>query len=235
MVSPRVERVRVAEAQIPELAVRIVTDALTRSITERGHASLCLAGGNTPRATYEALAQAHGVDWPRVAIYFGDERAVPPDHPDSNYRLARAALLDHVPIPVESIHRMRAEAPDRDAAAREYAALLPERVDVLILGVGEDGHTASLFPGSPALREAARLVLPVSGPKPPFERMTLTPPALARGRTILVLAAGAGKADAVATALEGEIDVDRCPSQLVRDAVWLTDHAAAAKLTGAWR
>ena len=193
-----------------------------------------LAGGTTPRATYEALAKAEGIDWPRVSIYFGDERAVPPDHADSNYRLARAALLDHVAIAQASVHRLHAEEPDREAAADAYARQLPDAFDVLILGIGEDGHTASLFPGSPAIHETARLVVPVTGPKPPFERMTLTPPALERSRTTLVLAAGASKADAVFRALEGPSDVDGCPVQLVRDAVWLMDHAAAAQLSGAW-
>jgi 6-phosphogluconolactonase len=110
---------------------------------------------------------------------------------------------------------------------------LPEQFDVLILGIGEDCHTASLFPGSPALHESERRVVPVSGPKPPFERLTLTPPQL-RGGLVLVLAAGASKADAVHSALEAELDLDRYPAQLARDAVWIVDHAAASKLTGAW-
>lgn len=231
----RVERIRVAEQLIPEMAVRILTNALAEGIASRGAASLCLAGGGTPRATYQALARASDVDWPRVSIYFGDERCVPPDHADSNYRLAREALLDHVPIPAASVHRMRGEDPDREAAADAYASALPAQIDALVLGIGEDGHTASLFPGSPALHETRRLVVPVIGPKPPPERLTLTPLALGRGNLVVVLAAGAGKADAVQRALEGELDVDACPAQLARDAVWITDHAAAAKLTGLLR
>jgi 6-phosphogluconolactonase len=104
----------------------------------------------------------------------------------------------------------------------------------LVLGIGEDGHTASLFPDSPALSETERRVLPVIGPKPPPERLTLTPPVLAAARTVIVLAAGAGKAGAVARALEGQLDIKACPAQLVRDALWLTDHAAAAELSGNW-
>jgi 6-phosphogluconolactonase len=129
---------------------------------------------------------------------------------------------------------MKGESPNREQAARDYEAALPEALDVLVLGIGEDGHTASLFPNSSALTETARRVLPVIGPKPPPERLTLTPPVLAAARFVLVLAAGAGKAAAVARALEGELDVRACPAQLVRDAVWLTDHAAAAELSGNW-
>lgn len=231
----RVERIRVAEPRIPELAVRLITNALAEAIDARGAASLVLAGGSTPRATYRALAVAPGVEWSRVSVYFGDERAVPPDHAESNYRLAREALLDHVPIPANAVFRMPADADDRDAAAAEYARALPAELDVLILGVGEDCHTASLFPGSPALRETERLVVPATGPKPPFERMTITPPVFERARLVLVLASGASKADAVYQALEGARDIDRYPAQLVRDAVWLMDHAAASKLTGAWQ
>ena len=235
MAASRVERIRVTESRVPELASNILSSAIEESLRERGRVTLALAGGTTPRATYERLAQVPGIPWSDVHVYFGDERAVPPDHPDSNYRLAREALLDRVAIPPENVHRMRAEDPDKSGAAAAYEQELPEALDVLILGVGEDGHTASLFPGSPALREQERRVLPVTGPKPPFERLTLTPRVMEAARSTLVLAVGAGKADAVFRALEGPLDVDRCPAQLVRNAIWLTDHAAGAKLTGAWQ
>lgn len=129
---------------------------------------------------------------------------------------------------------MLGESSDYDAAARAYEGVLPEALDVLVLGLGEDGHTASLFPGSSALFEEARRVLPVVGPKPPPNRLTITPPVLKAARAVVVLAAGGGKAQAVARALEGPLDVGNCPSQLVRDALWLMDHAAAADLSGKW-
>jgi 6-phosphogluconolactonase len=231
----RVERIRVAQDKLPELSAEEIARALERAVRARGRASFCLAGGTTPRACYERLANEAAIPWPEVSIYFGDERCVAPDHPDSNYRMALASLLERVAISAENVHRMPAELADRDAAAREYDKVVPEALDVLVLGIGEDGHTASLFPGSSALDETRARVLPVIGPKPPPERLTLTPLPLRAAREVFVLAAGSGKADAVARALEGELDIHACPAQLVRDAVWLMDHAAAAKLSGAFR
>jgi 6-phosphogluconolactonase len=232
--SRRVERIRIAAAKLPELAAQEIGKSLTLAVRERGQASLCLAGGTTPRAAYEALASNAELPWAAISAYFGDERCVPPDHMDSNYRMAREALFGRVSLRPERIQRMHGENADREQAARDYDALLPEAFDVLVLGIGEDGHTASLFPDSPALTETQRRVVPVMGPKPPPERLTVTPPVLAAARFVIVLAAGAGKASAVARALEGPLDIARCPSQLVRDAVWLTDHAAAGELSGAW-
>jgi 6-phosphogluconolactonase len=230
----RVERIRVAQEKLPQLSARQIARALERAARARGRASFCLAGGTTPKACYEELAREPAVPWQKVSIYFGDERCVTPDHPDSNYLLARTALLSRVPIPPENVHRMRGELADRQAAAREYDESLPDAIDVMLLGIGEDGHTASLFPGSPALDETRARVLPVIGPKPPPERLTLTQVPLRAAREVFVLAAGANKADAVARALEGKLDIPVCPVQLVRDAVWLMDHAAAAKLGGAF-
>lgn len=232
--SRRVERIRIAAAKLPQVAAQEIGRNLALAARERGQASLCLAGGTTPRAVYEALATDADLAWASISVYFGDERCVAPEHVDSNYRMAREALFERVSLPPTRVQRMRGENPDREQAARDYDALLPDAFDVLVLGIGEDGHTASLFPNSPALYARERRVLPVIGPKPPPERLTLTPPVLAAARFVLVLAAGAGKATAVARALEGALDIARCPSQLVRDAVWLTDHAAAAELSGAW-
>jgi 6-phosphogluconolactonase len=145
--------------------------------------------------------------------------------------MAKAALFDRVTIPSERIHRMQGELGDRDAAARAYEAELPERIDVMVLGIGEDAHTASLFPGSPALREETRRVLPVTGPKPPPERLSLTPPVLRAARTCLVLGSGAGKAEPVRRALQDAIDITLAPIQLARDGVWFLDPAAAASLS----
>ena len=218
---------------MPELAAREIGQMLCLAVRERGSASLALAGGTTPRAAYERLA-GEPVPWRSVSIYFGDERCVPPDHSDSNYRMAHEALFQRLSEAPARIERMLGESSDYDAAARAYEGVLPEAIDVLVLGVGEDGHTASLFPGSSALSENARRVVPVVGPKPPPQRLTITPPVLKAAREAVVLAAGAGKAQAVARALEGPLAIENCPSQLVRDALWLMDHAAAAELSGKW-
>lgn len=222
----------VPKEELPRVAALRVASSLCDAIHARNAASLALAGGTTPRAMHEVLATLPDVDWSRVSIYFGDERCVPPDHADSNYSMARESLLARVAIPPENVHRMLGELSDRDAAARAYAALLPPAIDVIVLGIGEDGHTASLFPGSPALAERERLVLPVIGPKPPPERLTLTPPALERGRQLLMLASGAGKAEAVARALEGALDPNATPAQLARKGTWLLDPPAASQLRG---
>lgn len=217
-------------SELPAAGARAVAELLRAAIAERGAASLALAGGTTPRAMHEVLATLPDIDWSRVSVYFGDERCVPPDHGDSNYNMARESLLTRVPIAAANVHRMLGELSDRDAAARTYAARLPAALDVVVLGIGEDGHTASLFPGSPALDEREQLVLPVIGPKPPPERLTLTPPALERARSLVMLAAGSGKAEAVARALAGPFDPRATPAQLARNGTWLLDRAAAARL-----
>lgn len=207
---------------------RLLADAAAA----RGTATLALVGGTTPRPVYEALAARVDVPWQQVRVYFGDERAVPPDDPESNFGMARETLLAHVPIPATQIHRMHAEAADAEAAARAYEELLPDALDLVLLGIGEDGHTASLFPGAAAVTERVRRVLFVTGPKPPPRRLTITPQVIARARATLVLAAGAAKAEAVARALEGADDVIGCPAQLARAGYWVLDRAAAAKLRG---
>jgi 6-phosphogluconolactonase len=204
---------------------------VSRAISQRGRCALCLAGGRTPEPVYQELARASGIDWQRVHLFFNDERAVPPDHPDSNYRMIRLALLSRVPIPPDQIHRMQAERGDRDAAAREYERTLARPLDLLVLGIGPDGHTASLFPGSPALDERQRLVLPVLGTKPPAERMTITPLVIEEARRIAVLASGGDKAAMVARALEETPDPKVVPAQLARRGTWFLDRAAAARLT----
>ncbi|MFL5402074.1 MAG: 6-phosphogluconolactonase [Gemmatimonadales bacterium] len=176
---------------------------VTRAIAERGWCALALAGGRTPEPIYRELALGSNIDWQQVNVFFGDERAVPPDHPDSNYRMVHLALLSRVPIPSGQVHRMEAERPDREAAAQEYERALPPRLDILLLGMGPDGHTASLFPGSAALDERHRLVVPVVGPKPPAERLTITPPVIAAARKVAVIATGEDKAGMVARAIEG--------------------------------
>ena len=203
------------------------------AVAAQGTCAVALAGGTTPRATYEVLATsalAAALPWGAVDWYFGDERAVPPDDPESNSRMAAEALGAGRPEVLARIHRMAADAADPDAAAREYGRLLPDPLDVVLLGMGEDGHTASLFPGSPALEERSRRVVAVTGPKPPHRRLTLTPAVIESARDVLVLASGAGKAETLARALEGPLDVRALPVQLARGGTWIVDAAAASRL-----
>lgn len=218
---------------LPRRAAENVADILRAAARARGRACIALAGGTTPRAVHAELAALPEVPWSSVHVFFGDERAVAPDHPDSNYRMAKESLLDRVPIPPAQIHRLAAEGADRDAAARDYEAVLPEALDLVMLGIGEDGHTLSLFPGSPALNERRRRCIPVVGPKPPPERLTVTVPVLEAARALVMLAVGSGKAEAVARALEGALDPGRTPAQLARGGTWFVDPPAAALLSRA--
>ena len=208
-----------------------IAAAIAAAVAERGSCAIALSGGNTPRAVYARLARrATDVPWERVWVYFGDERCVPPHHPDSNFSMADDMLLRHVPIPRAQIFRMAGERRDVDAAAREYAALLPEQLDVLLLGMGLDGHTASLFPGAETLAEHVRLVVPAESPEPPRERLTITPPVIEHARRTAVIVAGSDKAPVVERALEGRYDPGAMPVQLARCATWLLDRDAAALL-----
>lgn len=212
-----------------EAVARDAAEAIARAILaapDAGPFHLALAGGTTPRRVYELLA-ARDLPWPRVQIWFGDERCVPPEDKESNYAMARAALLERAKLPPANVHRMRGELADRDAAAREYEAALPARLDLLLLGIGPDGHTASLFPGASALREQRRRVVAVVGPKPPPNRLTITPPVIAAAARVVVLATGAEKATAVRCAFDGATDPSECPARLLRDAEWHLDRAAA--------
>lgn len=193
-----------------------IADAL-----RRGARSLVLAGGTTPRRCYELLAGLDGIAWGRVSILFGDERCVPPFDPESNYAMAKQALLDRV-APA-SVYRMPAElGPEEGATAYAHVVALASPLDVVLLGVGEDGHTASLFPGHRAL-DAEGLTAGIrDSPKPPPERVTLTLKALRAARHVLILATGAGKAQAVALARRGEV-----PSGMIAGARWLIDRDAA--------
>ena len=198
------------EATAQAAAARIAT-LIAAAQSARGGAHVALAGGNTPRRTYELLAlrlvdPAH-VDW-----WFGDERCVPPDDPESNYPLVAETLFAAAAIPASRVHRIRGEDDPTVAAAaygRELAELVPAgasgfpALDVALLGLGEDGHTASLFPGDPALEVTDALAVPVVAVKPPPQRITLTLPVLRAAREVLILATGAGKKDAVARVLAG--------------------------------
>jgi 6-phosphogluconolactonase len=227
---------------LAETAANLIVDAATDAVRERGRFTLCLAGGETPRATYARLALpafSERMRWDRTWVFFGDERAVPPEHPESNYRMAYETLLSRVPIPPTQIFRMRAEHADADAAAAAYAATLAEalgtrrgelpRFDLVLLGLGVDGHTASLFPGSPVLREVFRTVaaVHVAAAQIP-QRLTLTFPVLNAAARVVFLVTGSEKAKIVRTVLSEPVML---PAALVRPTdgtlVWLADRAAA--------
>ena len=196
-----------------EVAAWIVAEAQA-AIADRGLFRLALAGGNTPRAVHQALARFDaGVAWSRVQVTFGDERCVPPDDEDSNFRMAKESLFDRVPLPEGNVFRIRGEiAPE--AAALEYEQKLAQVAarfgepryahDLLLLGLGEDGHTASLFPNSPALDESVRNVIPATGSKPPPQRITMTFPLLNAARKVCFLVNDAAKLSLVEKIVGGD-------------------------------
>ncbi len=214
-------------------AADLLTEALrTLGLDKPGEAlvSLALSGGSTPGPVYERLARAPGVPWSRVGIYFADERAVPPDDARSNYRLVRESLLDLLSEPAGAVHRMEAELPDLEEAAARYERLLPDPIDALVLGVGEDGHTASLFPGSTHLKEGPRRIAVARSPLTPRRRMTITPRVIRTAGRVFVLVRGAAKAKVVALALSGPADPNACPARLARGGLWILDTKAAGSL-----
>ena len=217
--------------------------------TTRGHFTLALVGGSTPRAVYELLASDEFmsvVDWSNVYVFWGDERCVPPDDADSNYRMARLALLDFVPIPMDHIYRFYGEMEPEQAASayedalrtffgeRSHDETLKPNFDLVLLGMGDDAHTASLFPGTPALTETERWVAAQYVEKLGVWRLTLTPPALNAADSVLFLVTGGSKAAALAAVLEGPRDPQRFPAQLIRptsgNLSWYVDEAAAVGL-----
>ena len=218
-------------------------DLAGHTIATGGAFHVALSGGSTPKRLFGLLASpafSARVDWARVHIYFGDERCVPPDHPDSNYRMACEALLDHVPIPAAQIHRIPGEA-DPAAGAAAYTqtltAHLPRdsdgapRLDLLLLGMGPDGHTASLFPGTTALTETGQAAA-VYVDKFAAWRITLAYPLLNRSRHVMFLVSGADKAPALAEVLGGRSDLPAAGIAPAGELEWYLDEAAAASLTG---
>lgn len=232
-------------AAIAEEAARVILDAALDAVSARGRFRISLAGGGTPRTTYERLTQPPFRDrmpWDRMWVFFGDERAVGPEHADSNYRMANETLLSRVPIPPGHVFRIRGEAEDPEVAATEYARALAgafetrrgelPRFDVVLLGLGVDGHTASLFPGSPALKEVFRAVAAVhAGAAAIPQRLTLTLPVLTAAARVVFLISGAEKAKVVKAAL---VDGVAIPATMVRPTdgrlLWILDRDAAALL-----
>jgi 6-phosphogluconolactonase len=239
------------EALSEASAAEIVASA-RESVKASGRFTLALAGGSTPKRTYELLSTRHrdDIDWKRTIVVFGDERFVPLDDQRSNYRMAREALLDRVPIPATSIHRVPCEAPAVHEAADRYERTLRNElsespnpasnssgteahtVDVALLGVGPDGHTASLFPDAPELQERSRWVLPVAAPthvQPSVERVTTTLPFLNAARLAMFLVAGADKRVVIGEILSGVPAGRRYPAAMVAPsgrAIWMIDRSA---------
>ncbi len=215
------------------------------AIRELGRFAVALSGGSTPKGLYSLLASEHrDFDWSRTFLFFGDERHVPPNHPDSNYRMVNESLLTKIQIPAENVFRVKAENPDAAAAALDYENQLrqffqPEpgefpRFDLILLGMGPDGHTASLFPGSEGLKERSRWVIANWVEKFKTYRITLTFPVLNAAAEAVFLASGPDKADMVRQVLEGK-NTPPYPAQQVRPSngrlLWMLDQAAAAKLS----
>lgn len=218
------KRIIVESADFVDRAVNWIVSAIQDVLQERRVCHLMLAGGGTPLPIYRSMAKLD-LPWSDLILYFGDERCVPSDHPDSNYRAVTESLFPQGMPDNLQIHRMKGEE-DPATAAQAYAAMLPDQIDILLLGMGGDGHTASLFPGSAALDESVRPVLPVIGSKPPPQRLTITPVVINSARKILVLAEGGNKAVAVQRALlSGDV-----PVALARKGDWLIDRAAASEL-----
>src|SRR6267378_3242252 len=231
---------------LADAAARLVVDTAAEAVGAHGRFTLALAGGRTPAATYAKLAvppYRDRVDWAHTWVFFGDERAVPPDHPESNYRMAHETLLSRVPIPPTQVWRIRGEAEDPEAAAAEYAKALAAafgtrrgelpRLDLILLGLGVDGHTASLFPGSPVLRETFRIVAAVHAAAASIpQRFTLTYPILNAAACVIYLVSGAEKAKVVKAALGDR--ASGLPAAMVRPTegrlLWILDRAAAALL-----
>jgi 6-phosphogluconolactonase len=222
-------------------AAEVVVGTINETVQTNGSFSLVLAGGNTPRILYHLLSTKFRdhIPWTKVHVFWGDERYVPPDDPRSNYRMARESLLDHVQCLVGNVHPMLTHLSDPDLAARDYEKTLRSyfserlpRFDLVLLGMGEEGHTASLFPGSTALEEATRWVVAVKAPAEPSQRLTLTLQLLTQAANVHLLVAGSNKAQALQHVLTGPPDPKNYPAAGVRLAqgtvIWWVDRNAAA-------
>ena len=240
-------------ASLAQAAAEHFVTIAAEAIAARGSFSVMLSGGSTPRAIHARLAEdsfARRVDWVRVHLFWGDERCVPPDHPDSNYRMARETLLERLPIPAANIHRIRGEA-DPTEAATEYERDLRDfffgqgqppgfapSVDLIFLGMGDDGHMASIFPGATAIHERVRWVAAQTHTTPPpplVSRVTITPVVINAAAHVTFLVSRAGKAARLREVLTAPYQPDRLPAQVVRPTggqlLWLVDAPAAAHLS----
>jgi 6-phosphogluconolactonase len=230
-------------ASLGAQAAQACAEHLRAAAGAAGRATVALSGGQTPRRLYEALAAHHAADvpWARVHLFWGDERYVPHNDPLSNYRLARESLLARIPIPDANVHAVPTGAADPAEAAGAYEALLRRyfpgvwpRFDLILLGMGPDGHTASLFPGTPVLQEDRRWVREVRAPVAPPVRLTLTLPVLNRAAVVFFLVTGADKAETLRRVWTDASDPPAYPAAAVRPqegrVVWWVDPPAAARL-----
>jgi 6-phosphogluconolactonase len=226
-----------------------VLHAATDAVAQRGSFTIALSGGSTPKNLYTLIAanSSPSLPWEKVFFFWGDERHVPPEDPDSNYRMAQETILSKIPIPPANIFRIPGENPDASAAAEAYEQTLRKffavapgefpRFDLILLGMGPDGHTASLFPETAALQEKSRLVVANWVEKMKTSRITLTLPVLNAARRVAFLVSGADKAAVLHEVLEGNAPGEKYPSKLVRPSqgklIWFVDRAAASELTAA--
>lgn len=235
---------------LAQAAAQLFVQSCRDAIDARGRFTVALSGGSTPKRLYQHLAQSplkEAVDWQCVDFFWGDERAVPPDDPESNYRMASESMLVPLAIAPQKIHRMPAERPHLDRAAQDYQDEIacvfnvassgpPPSLDLVLLGIGPDGHTASLFPFTTALKETARWVAPNFVPKFNANRLTMTARMLNCAAQVVFLVAGEDKSVVLAEVLTGPVDTDRLPSQMIRPRsgrlTWLVDRASAKLLPG---
>ncbi len=229
-----------ADQAAREAAIRIAR-TIRDTVDAVGRATIALSGGHTPLAAYGFLAKDKSVDWSKVDLFWVDERAVPPTDAQSNYAQAKTHLVDAAPVPPAQVHRMRGESGDLDAAARAYEELLRNHIapdergrpvfDLIELGIGDDGHTASLFPGEPAVEVRDRFVVAVPAKGDRVARLTLTAPVIEAARSILFLAVGKAKNVPLERVWEVSGTVRETPARVVRDArgaiTWIIDRAAA--------
>ena len=238
MLTPReIKVVPDLNALVEEAADRVASAARS-ALSDHEFFSIALSGGSTPEPVYRRLTEEpyrSAIDWARVRVYFGDERCVPPDSAQSNYHMAQGAMLSKVPIPPQNVFRMRGEIDPNDAAI-EYGKLLKEHfqdggLDLILLGMGDDGHTASLFPGTEALKETKHRCVANFVPKMNTWRITMSAPFINKADRVMFMVSGAGKAQRVAEVLEGPRDPERLPSQLIHPVnghlTWLLDSGAA--------
>jgi 6-phosphogluconolactonase len=223
-------------------AAASIAERSLRSVERSGRFSLALAGGQTPKALYKCLAEQYKtiLPWSRIHFFWSDERYVPYDHPTSNYGMAREALLDRIDVPPGNIHAMPTHPADPEEAARAYESVLEDffaagksHFDLVLLGMGADGHTASLFPGTDSLKEQARSVVPSSAPVKPFQRLTFTFPRIQQSEAIYFLIVGEDKAETLRNVLRPDSDVTKYPTAgILRSGhpgvVCWTDKSAAA-------
>ena len=236
-------RILKTAAELFEAAAAEFAAQANQAVRDNGRFAVALSGGSTPKALYSLLATKSNVPWDKICFFWGDERHVPPDHPESNYRMANEALLSKVPVRPENVFRIHAEEKDAAAAALQYEQALRDffhlspgqfpRFDLVLLGTGPDGHTASLFPGTAALNETQRLVVANWAPKFNTHRITFTFPVLNAAACVIFLASGPDKAAILHQVLENS--AADLPAQKVQPTdgqlIWLLDQAAAGALS----